>query len=65
MLTLFSPIVPAGATAVNAISNSAQGSGAVGIGGLLIALGWIIIFIYIAINEIKDPLLFGGDDYDG
>ena len=64
MLTLLSPIVPAGATAVNAISNSAQGAEDNGIGGLLIALGWIIIFIYIAINEIKDPLLFGDDDDD-
>lgn len=64
MLTLFSPIVPAGATAVNAISNSAQGSGGDGIGGLIIALGWIIVSIYVAIKEIKDPLLFRDDDDD-
>lgn len=64
MLTLFSPIVPAGATAVNAISSSAQGSGGDGIGGLIIALGWIIVFIYVAIKGIKDPLLFGDDDDD-
>ena len=62
MLILFSPIVPAGATAVNAISSSAQGAGGDGIGGLIIALGWIIVFIYVAIKEIKDPLLFGDDD---